>query len=257
MPQTLANLTLQLSQEISALEALTARELADAERERDRALLALPPAQAILGRFHKALEKAKETQMAGVEEADERRNGEIEDAEEKRRVNLVREEQSLREVRRTALARKNESARKAEAKWKQAVDKARDEPLSEQRRLRLAADETLERALEEIREEYNRAIENSRLAHQAAVQDHMVEERLSVDSAHRSAERLIAAAAIEYERALAFEEAKLRSELAAFPEARRAQEAHDRRVAEIRGSSEQAKEALFQRFTRERRAGRR
>jgi hypothetical protein len=111
------------------------------------------------------------------------------------------------------------------------------------------------RALE-IREEYNRAIEESRLAHQAAIQDHLVEERLAVDATQRTAERLIAAAAIEYERALAFEEARLRSELAAFPEARRAQEAHDRRVAEIRSSSEQAKEALFQKFTRERRARR-
>jgi hypothetical protein len=85
----------------------------------------------------------------------------------------------------------------------------------------------------------------------------MVEERLAVDAAHRKAERLIAAAAVDYERALALEEAKMRSELASFPEARKAQEAHDRRIAEIRESSEQAKEALFQRFTRARRGARR
>jgi hypothetical protein len=57
--------------------------------------------------------------------------------------------------------------------------------------------------------------------------------------------------------ALALEEAKMRSELAVFPEARKAQEAHDRRVAEIRESGEQAKEALFQRFTRDRRGTKR
>jgi hypothetical protein len=257
MPETLADLTLRLSQEISSLEALGARELADAERERDRALLEMGPAQEILSRFHKALERAKQDQIAAMEEADERRHREIDDAEEKRRGKLAREEHSLLEVRRSALSRKNEAARKANVKWQQAVDKSRAEPLSEQRRLRRAADETLERSLEEIRDGYNRAIEESRLAHQAAVQDHMVDERLAVDAAHRKAERLIAAAAIDYERAVALEEARLRSELALFPEARKAQEAHDRRIAEVRESCEQAKEALFQRFTRDRRGARR
>ena len=257
MPETLADLTLRLSQEISSLEALGARELAEAERERDRALLEMGPAQAILSRFHKALEKAKQDQIAAVQEADDRRNREIDEAEEERRGKLAREELALREVRRTTLAKKNEAARKANVKWKQAVDKARADPLSEHRRLRLAADEALERALEEIRDGYNRAIEESRLAHQAAVQDHMIEERLAVDGAHRKAERRIAAAAVDYERALALEETKMRSELALFPEARKPQEAHDRRIAEIRESTEQAKEALFQRFTRDRRGTKR
>ena len=49
----------------------------------------------------------------------------------------------------------------------------------------------------------------------------------------------------------------MRSDLALIPEARKAQETHDQRVAEIRESSEQAKEALFQRFTRDRRGSRR
>ena len=257
MPETLADLTLRLSQELSSIEALGAREFADAERERDNALLGLGPAQTILSRFHKALEKAKQDQISAVQEADERRNREIDDAEEDRRGKLAREEDSLREVRRVALSRKNEAARKANGKWRQAVDKARVEPLSEQRRLRLAADEALERALEESRDVYNRAIEESRLAHQAAMQDHIVEERIAVDTAQRKAERLITVAAVEYERALAHEEARMRSELALIPEAQKAQEAHDRRIAEIRESSAQAKEALFQRFTRDRRGSRR
>jgi hypothetical protein len=257
MPESLADLTLRLSQEISSIEAQSARDLAEAERERDRALLEIALAQEILTRFHKALEKAKQDQLGAAQEADDRRDREVEDAEEKRRQKLAREELSLREARRAALARKNENARRANVKWKQAVDTARSEPLSEQRRLRLAADEALEKALEEIRESYNRAIEETRLAHQAAVQDHLVEERLAVDAAHRKEQRSTAAAAIGYERAIAFEEAKMRSELALFPDARKAQEAYDRRIAEIRESSERAKEALFQRFTRERRGWRR
>jgi colicin import membrane protein len=257
MPETLADLTLRLSQEISSIEALGARELAEAERERDRALLEVEPARAILSRFHKALEKAKQDQIEAAQEADDRRHREIQDAEAERREKLAREELSQRDARGTALERKNEATRKANAKWKLAVDKAKGEPLSEQRRLRLAADEALERALEQIRESYKDAIEETRLAHQAAIQDQLVEERFAGEAAHRKAERATAAAAIAYERAVALEEAKLRSELASFPEAQKAQETHDRRVAEIRESCERAKEALFQRFTRERRVSRR
>jgi hypothetical protein len=119
------------------------------------------------------------------------------------------------------------------------------------------ADDVLERALEEIRDEYSRSMEESRLAYQGAIQDHMVEERLAVEAAHRKAERLIAAAAISHQHALAAEENRLRADLASFREATRILEEHDRRVAEIRHSSEQAKEALFQRFSRDRRGTRR
>jgi hypothetical protein len=244
MPERLAELTLRFSQEVSSLEALAA-------------LAGLPKVQAILGRFHEAVEKAREERLDAVEKADASRDREIDDAEEKRRGRLAREEQALRDGRRAAFDRKSEATRRARAKWQQAIDKARSEPLSEQRRLRRAADDALERGLEEIRDEYSRAMEESRLKYQGAVQDHMVEERLAIEAAHRKAERLIAAAAIAHQHALAAEENRLRSELAGFPEATRVLSEHDRKVAEIRHSSEQAKEALFQRFSRDRRGTRR
>jgi hypothetical protein len=254
MPKTLTDLTLRLSRELSEIDALARREIEDAERERDARLSAIAPARAVLTRYHVALEKAKELQMQSVQDADDARDREIRAAEDERSDALSREELDYRAAREKALTRKNETLRKARAKWKQAIDKLREQPLSEQRRLRRAADDALEQANEEARESYNLAIEDGRLAHQSAIQDRLVDERLAGEAARRKAERLITGAAIDYERAMAVEETRMRADLAAYPEARSVQETYDRRVVEIRESTERAKEALFRRFTQERRA---
>lgn len=254
MPKTLADLTLRLSREVSEIDALARREVEEAERRRDARLAAIAPARDVLTRYHKALEKAKQAQMRSVQEADDARDREIRSAADNRSDRLAKEDLHYRAAREKALSKKNEATRKARTKWKRAVDKVREQPLSEQRRLRRAADEALEKAVEDLQETYNLAIEESRLAHQSALQDHLVEERLAVEAARRQAERLITGAAIDYERAVAVEETRMRADLAAFPEARAVQEAYDRRLLEIRESTERAKEALFRKFTRERRA---
>jgi hypothetical protein len=254
MPKTLAELTLRLSREISEIDALAAREIEEAERLRDAQLSAIDDARDILTRYHKALEKAKQVQMDSLQETDEARDREVRSAEDKRSDALAREELDYRAASEKALSKKTETARKAQSKWTQAVDKVKEQPLSEQRRLRRSADDALEQAIEEAREAYNLAIEQARLEHRAAIQDHLVDERLAVEAARRKAERLITGAAIDYQRAMALEETRMRADLARFPEARSAQEAHDRRVAEIRESTERAKDALFRKFTQERRA---
>lgn len=254
---TLANLTLRMSREISELEARCAREQARAERERDDAFHGLGAARRILTKYYQGLEKAKQGQLREVQAADEARNREIQAAEDKRREQVVREERKHRQARAKALSRRNETVRKAKRKWNEAVRKAKRRALSEQRRARQAADETLERALEVARQQYLGDVEAARLAHQSAVQDRLVEERLAVEDANRKAERLITGAAIGYERTVAQEEAQMRRALADYPEASAAQEQHDRRVAGIREACEQAKEALFAKFTRDRRSLRR
>jgi hypothetical protein len=256
MPETLADMTLKLSQEISSLEALRAREMETAEKERNEALLRIAAAGEVLNRYHRALEKAKQAQIEKTQDADDARHRDVLAAEERRRAELSREELAYRKATEDAAWKKTEASRKAHSKWKSAVDKARSEPLSDQHRLRRAADEALEQALEEARESYNRAIERARLAHQAALQDHIVEERLAVEAARRKAERAATAATIDYEHVVAAEEARMRSEIAAYSDAKRIQEEHDRRLAEIRRSCEEAKEALFHRFSRDRRAAR-
>lgn len=253
MGRTLADLTLELSEALSRVEARCARETVAAERERDNALLAMGPARKVLSQYHQGLQKAKQNQLDSVSKADEARRKEIGTAEDKRRQEMAREERKYRDVRKKAEAKRSESIRQARSKWRDAVKKVKSRLLTDQRRLRRAADEALEEAYTQASDVYNLAIETARLTHQSALQDTLVDERLAVEKTHRKAERLITGAAIAYERAVAYEEAKMRTDLGAFAKARLAQEAYDRRLAEIREECEAEKEELFRDFSRKRR----
>lgn len=255
MLETLSDLTLRLSEEISALEADCTRDLAEVERRRDVALESLGAASSILARFQRGLERAKQTELEEIQAADDVRTREVLAAEDRRRRDLERDERRHRETRGRALAKRDDAVKKARLRWRESIDRARDLSLSEQRAKRRAADDALEKALEEARDGYRTAIEQARLEHQASLQDRLVEERLAVDAANRKAERLITGAAIAYERAVAQEEARMRGELAAYPEAMKIQDSHDRQMFEIRNACERAKESLFHQFRRNRRRG--
>ena len=250
--KNLADLTLELSNGLSGLEKRCRRELAAAERERDRALMA-GGAKRILSRYHKDLDEAKQSQLGSVETADEVWSREVLRAEDKRRGELLKEERKFRATRKKASDKKRDQTRKAEKKWRDARSKARRTPLTHQRALRKAADEALERALEDARSTYNFAIEDGRLAYRAAIQDDLVDERLAIEKGHRKAERSMTGAAIVYERAAAHAETTMRRELQGHPEAHLAQQAHDREISQIRQACERDKEAVFRKFTRERR----
>ena len=250
--KNLADLTLELSNELSGLEKRCRRELASAERERDRALVA-GGAKRILSRYHGDLDEAKQSQLVSVETADEVRGRAVLAAEDKRRANLLKEEQKYRAARKKASNKKRDQMRKAQKKWRDAVSKAHRALLTKQRGLKKAADEALERAREDARDTYNFAIEDGRLAYRAAVQDDLVDERLAVDKAHRKAERSMTGAAIAYERAVAHAETTMRRELQRHPEAHLAQQAYDRKISQIRQACERDKDAAFRKFTRERR----
>jgi len=250
--KNLADLTLELSNGLSGLEKRCRRELAAAERERDRALMA-GGAKRILSRYHKDLDEAKQSQLRSVETADEVRGRAVLAAEDKRRGDLLKEERKYRAARKKASAKKRDQTRKAQRKWRDAVSKARGAPLTRRRGLRKAADEALERALKDARDTHNFAIEDGRLAYRAALQDDLVDERLAVDKAHRKAERSMTGAAIAYERTVAHAETTMRRELQGHPEAHLAQQAYDRKTSQIRQGCARDKEAVFRKFTRERR----
>ena len=244
MPKTLSDLTLRLSQELSRLEARCARERAAAERSRDRAILK-SPARKVLTSYRQRLEKAKARQLDAVRDADDARERATRAAEEKRQRELVKEERRNRDARAKAEKKKRDAIAKAEKKRRDAIAKAKKQPLSKQYALRKAADEALALALEDARDTYNLATEDARLAYRAAIQDDLVDERIAVDKAHRKAERLITGAAITYERAVAQEEARMRRELRAYPDALKVQQSFDREISTLREACEREKEALF------------
>jgi hypothetical protein len=63
---------------------------------------------------------------------------------------------------------------------------------------------------------------------------------------------MITSSVVAYERAVAGEEGRMRSELAKNPEARKILESYDRRFLEGRKSCERKREALFRKFTQDR-----
>ena len=250
--KNLADLTLELSTELSRLDKRCRRELASSERERDRALIA-GGAERILARYHKDLDETKRAQLGSLDKADEVQGREVLKAEDKRRGELLKEERKFRATRAKASRTKRDQTRKAKQIWRDAVSKARRTPLTGQRALRKAADEALERALEDARRTFNLAVEDGRLTYRSALQDDLVDERLAVEKAHRKAERSTTSAAIAYERAVAQAEARMGRELRRDPEAERAGQEHDRRIADIRRACERDKEAAFRELTRQRR----
>lgn len=250
--KNLADLTLELSAELSHIDKRCRRELASSERDRDRALMA-GGGKRILERYHTDIDEAKQTQLGALEKADELRGREVLKAEDKRRGELLKEERKFRANRAKASRKKRDQTGKAKQIWRDAVAKARRTPLTGQRARRKAADEALERALEDARGAFNLAIEDGRLAYRSALQDDLVDERLATEKAHRKAERTTTGAAIDHERAVARAEARMRRELRGHPEAERAGQEHDRRSADIQQTCERDKEAAFREFTRQRR----
>jgi hypothetical protein len=243
---------LKLSRDLSALEASCSKQLDEIQESRDVALMAIPFAKKILKSYNRGLAKAKAAQLRAVEEANDIRDNEIRSAEDKRRRAASVEERKYRQERAGAYRTRQLALKKAKAKWRAELEKVRRRPLSEQRALRKAADQRYEEVTAVARETYQEAMDEARVEHQAALQDILVEERLAFETATRTSERMISSAVVAYERAIADEEARMRNELAKDPEARGIQEEHDRQLARTRKDCERKKEALFKKFTEDR-----
>lgn len=252
MARTLAELTLKLSQDLALLEERCTRQMDELGEARDAALMEIGSAEKILKRYNRGLEKAKAAQLGAVQEANEIRDKEIRNAEDKRRREVTKEERKHREAKNRASRKCQLALRKAKATWKARIEKVRRQPLPEQRALRKAADKTYEEAVEKAQEIYRNALDDARLALQSALQNRLADERIAFEKAHRTAERMITSSVIAYQRAVAGEEGRMRSELAKNPEARKIQESYDRQFLDVRRSCERKREALFRKFSQDR-----
>ncbi len=252
MARTLAELTLKLSQDLSRLEEECAKQMDELGEARDVALMEISSAEKALKSYNRGLEKAKAAQLTAVQEANKIRDKEIRTAEDKRRREITLEERRNREAKNRAFRKRQLALRKAKAAWKAAIKRIRARPLYEQRALRKSADIAYEEALEKAEENYRDAIDDARLELQSALQNTLADERIALEKAYRTAERMTTSAVVAYQRAVAGEEGRLRSELAGIPEAREVQENYDRQFLEIRKSCEKRREELFKKFTQDR-----
>jgi hypothetical protein len=249
---TLGKLTLKFSRDLEALEAQCTKRLDGIEKARDEALMEIAGVKKILTSYNRGLAKAKAAHLRDIQEANEIRDNEIRTAEENRRGSAAKEESKYRKAKVRAFRTRQTTLRKAKAKWRADITKIRKQPLTAQRALRKAADQRYEDATAAAREAYHEAIENARLAHQSALQDILAEERYAFEQASQTVERMYSSAVVNYERAVAEEEARMRNELAKNPAAREIQEAHDRQLAQTRRDCERKKEALFKKFSEDR-----
>ena len=252
MGRTLADLTLKLTRELSALEARCSKEVDEAEKSRDAALGKIGSLETALERYQQGLAKAKDDQWKSVQKANEIRDREIQAAEDARQPALLRQERKYQSARAAALRAREDALLSARKKREAALRQAGEAPLLEQYSRRKAADRAYEEAVMDARESYQVAIERARLAFQSALQEVLEDERLALDKANREADRMISNAAVTYERAVAQEEARMRNEAARNEEARRIQEQHDRKISQVLKSCERRKEALFRKFSQER-----
>ena len=251
MGTTLADLTLKLTRGLSSLQARCTKELDQAEKSRAAALTKIGFLDGALKRYHQGLSKAKDSQWKSVQKANEIRDREIQTAEDARQPALLRQERKYRGAMAKALRTREDALRAAKKKREEALRKVRERPLLQHHTLRKAADRAFEEAVLDARESYQIAIERARLVFQSALQEVLEDERLALDKATRKADRMVSNAAVTYERAVAQEEARMRTAAMKDDEARRIQEQHDRKLFQILKGCDRKKEALFRKFSQD------
>lgn len=252
MGRTLADLTLKLTRELSALEARCAKETDRVEKARDGALNRIDSLDAALERYHRALAKAKDEQLKSVQKANEIREREIQAIGDGREPAMRREQRKHQRARAQAWRTKEDALRKAKKKREAVLRRARERPLWQHYSLRKAADRDYEEAVEKAREAYRIAIERARLGFQSALQEVLEDERVDLEKANRKADRMVSSAAVTYERAVAREEARMRSVAMQDDDARGIQEQYDRKLSGILEGCDRKKEALFRQFAQDR-----
>ena len=118
--------------------------------------------------------------------------------------------------------------------------------------IRRAADRAFEQAVQKAREVYQTTLEQERFAYQLALEEILERERHTIEEATRKADRAIPNATIAYQRVLAREEAKLRRQTSKHGHARRIQEQYDRQLSQILRGCDRTKDALFRKFSQDR-----
>ena len=161
-------------------------------------------------------------------------------------------ERRYRQAKTVALRDRDIALRNAEAIRQTARRKTRGRPLSQHRAIRRAADRAFEQAVQKAREIYQTTLEKARFVYQSALEEILEQERHTIEEATRKADRAVSNGAIVYERAVAREEARLRRQTSKNGHARRVQEQFDHRLSQILRGCDRRKEALFRKFSQDR-----
>jgi hypothetical protein len=230
----------------SQLEAL--------DRQRQERLAEIPAAAEALVRLHQKVQAADTTRAKVYEDAERTVRETGIRAGTQRSADLVGTDEVFRDGQAELDRRLDDESRKARDRLEAALREieARHPSLPDQTRPKEKAHEQYRRELKTAQDAYNREWDRSREDYQVARRDALTKERLASEAASSKAEFARAEADRAYEQTVAAAKAHFRIETAAAAGGIQAE--FDRRRLELLTEWEARKDALSERFRRERRA---
>lgn len=230
----------------SQLEAL--------DRQRQQRLTEIPAAADALGRLHQKMQAADAVRARVYEDAERTLRESGIKAETQRSADLLETDEVFRDEKTELDRRLEDETRKAKERLEAALREieAKHPSLSDQTRPKEKAHEQYRRELKTAGDTYNQDWDRSREDYQVARRDALTKERLANEAASSKAEFARSEADRAYEQTIAAAKALFRMETAAA--AGGVQAEFDKRRLELLTEWEARKDALSERFRRERRA---
>lgn len=233
--------------DLAALRTQYTARLAQLERERDAALVALPAAKPIVDAFHAAAQSAQAARASVYADIDGDRDKALAAAAAKRPEGLAKAERTLRDARELAERQRDSARQKAKSAYDEAIREIEAKhPLHEQTEPKEEAADEYQRQLAAADETRNRAFDWAWGAYQNDNRDVLDDERIASENAESEAQRARAAADEHYDDSLRNADAILRSRLAAV--AGDVQIRFDAEHERIATEWESKKDALQQRY---------
>jgi len=246
---TLADLTLRLSQDLSALETTCRREQSEIDAALHTALENLPAAKPLLTAYTAAASTAGAIRDRAIAEADGVLRQAQDDARSKRRDALLDDQQQYLDADRAADDRKQAAVRKAASDYQSVLDRIdRTVPLDRQAAERRSAYEAYQRDLLAADEDWKEALGRNREKQQQDLSAALERERRLVDQAADRHAAAVSAAADICQQTVDRAQSTLTAGLRALPEAAAVLEAVDRRRQVARADCHAREEALFAAF---------
>jgi len=246
---TLAELTLQHSRDLSALEADHRQRLESLDGDRQQALHAVAAARPALAAFDAACADAATVRDNAFAQARNAFDAAQADARSARAADLIAAQQGYLEADETTDGAKSAALQKADADYRSRLEEiGRTITLDKQFAARASAFDARRKATETAEAAWRDALQANRGRQQADLQAALEKERRQVEQALNKREAAQRAGDLVYQQAVKLAQTRLRNALAAVPEAAKVQADFDARRGEIDRDFARREEQLFDAF---------
>lgn len=248
---TLADLTLRYSHDLSALQADCRGLAADLDQQLRRMLLTIPAVEPLVAEYDQVCAKARTTRDDAIGQAD----GALQDArgkaQRKRSDELLDVQQQYIDVDRNADEKKRLGVEKAERAYQSRLDEIdRTLKLDQQPGERRKAFVEYQRAIAAADDEWRRALRGDRDTQQASLRAALERERRELDLAAERRNAFVEAADRAFQQGVKTAEVRFATALSVVPDAAAVQADFARRRGLARHDCQAREDALFQAFRR-------